>query len=441
VGLSAASEASPDESRCAYVAGRVFDGLRVLTGHAVTVSGGTVTGVVPTGALPPGVPTLTEPGCTLLPGLIDAHTHFLRWQGPQFLAWGVTTIRDTGNALEWILRQREESARRPWPRILCVGPLLDGPSPFHPLVSMGCPDRASAVAAVRTLAAAGVDAIKLYVRLDPGWIADMARESHAAALRVSMHCTGAGAAVAARAGVDEFHHLDGVLDVVWPGHPPGWLDAWGEPGLEATLDKQRELADLVAERGTTATPTLAYWRSQWRGRMSSRATREERRLVPPELVRLQSPGPDAAGAAKWHRALVGAQGFVGLLLERDVRVLAGTDTPCGALAPGLSLWRELSLLVEAGMSPIAALRAATSGAADFLGKRRLGRLREGCAADMVLVRGDPTARLDPSPEVVATIRDGVLHRPADLLAPAGAGDSDVDGDPWMEQFRAHAAGR
>ena len=441
-GLGAAAQVDVDASEgpFACVADRVFDGQQVLRDHAVIVEGRTIAEVVPTASLPPGLRRLSLPGCTLVPGLIDVHTHFMGWEGPLFLGWGVTTVRDTGNALEWILARRAEWQHHPWPRILCVGPLLDGPSPFHPLVSRACRDLSDAVAAVRQTAAAGVDGIKLYVGLGPEWVPHMARESHAAGLKVSMHCAGAGAVVAARAGVDEFHHLDGIVDAVWPGHPPGWLNLWGAPEFPGTWDRQQELADLIRESGMAATPTLAYWDSQWRVRSPGYIVSDERCPVPPELARLQSPGePNAEAAEQWRRALAAAQRFTGLLLERGVPVLTGSDTPCGPVPPGLSLWRELSLLVEAGMTPQQALRAATLDAADFLRRSDTGRLRPSAAADMAFVRGDPTVRLPREPEVVATIRDGTLYQHADLLAAARKAASDLEHDPWMAQFRAHAA--
>jgi imidazolonepropionase-like amidohydrolase len=66
-----------------------------------------------------------------------------------------------------------------------------------------------------------------------------------------------------------------------------------------------------------------------------------------------------------------------------VPVLAGSDVPCGIIPPGLSLWRELSLLVGAGMSPTRAIRAATVDAASYLGKPEYGRLSPGSVADLV----------------------------------------------------------
>jgi hypothetical protein len=422
----------------AYSADRVFDGQRLLTSHAVVVEGGIVSGVVPLASLDPGMARRHEPGATILPGLIDAHVHFMRWQGPLFLAHGVTTVRDTGNRLDWVLDRRREWPERLWPRLLCVGPLLDGPTPIHRYVSRPCADLAEAVAAVRETTAAGVDAIKLYVGLDPEWLPAMVRESHAAGCKASMHCAGGGALIAGRAGVDEFFHLDGLLDDLWPGHPPGWLDAWGLPEFARTWDRQREVADAIRALGLAATPTLAYWDSQWRAREPCYATSEELRHVPAAMVQWQAAAaPDPAGSARWRAALEAAQRFVGLLLERGGPVLAGTDVPCGAVPPGLSLWRELSLLAEAGMPPLEALGAATSGAAAFLERPDLGRLGSGAVADLVVVRGNPAERIPASPEVALVVRGGVAHSSEDLLAVAASEATPPDEDPWGQQFRAH----
>ena len=426
--------------RFACAATRVFDGERVFTDHAVLVDNGTVVAVMPRASLPESVPLLVEPNVTILPGLIDTHVHFMRWQGPLFLANGVTTVRDTGNDLAWILARRGEWQGNIWPRILCTGPLLDGDKPYHVHVSRSSADAAGAAAAVRETAAAGVDGIKLYVGLPVEWLPAMTEAGHAAGFKVSMHCSGGGVLAAGRAGVDEFFHLDGLLGDIWPNHPIGWLNIWGRPEFAATWDRQHEAADAIRSLDMTATPTLAYWDSQWRTRTSGHSASDYMRGVPPEIVTWQgTQAIDTAASDEWRRALEAAQRFVGLLAERGVPLLAGSDAPCGALPPGMSLWRELALFTEAGLSPLQALRSATYSAATFLGQARLGRLSPGCMADIVVVRGDPLTHIPASPDIALVIRQGVLYRPADLLATAEQATATLGEEPWGRQFALHHA--
>ena len=431
------SEISRPGSRRAYASEQIFDGERVLENHAVLVDNDLVSDVVALPDVPPDALLHQRPNCTIIPGLIDTHVHFMRWQGPIYLAYGVTAIRDTGNDLQWILQRRREWPDQSWPRILSLGPLLDGPAPNHPVVARRITDLDSATAAVRETAAADVDGIKLYVGIAAEWMPAMARESHKAGLKISMHCAANGVLAAGRAGIDEFYHLDGILADVWPDHPPGWLYVWGDPDFAATWDRQRQVADAIAESGMTSTPTLAYWDSQWRMRAEVGPSPEERRYMPPDLAQWQSAEPDSAAAETWRRALDAALKFVGLLLDRAVPTLAGSDVPCGAILPGQSLWRELALLAESGMSPERALGAATSDAADFLEQPQLGRLCKGRSADLVFVRGNLLQRIPERPEIDLVIRGGDVYQPQELLRTAEATPPILQNEPWAEQFELH----
>lgn len=418
----------------AFSGARIFDGARTLDDHAVLIQNGRVLEIVPCEKVPEGITHHHDDDCTILPGLIDLHVHFMRYEGPQFLAYGVTTVRDTGNDLQWVLARREESESKPWPRIHCLGPIIDGPAPVHEQVCRKCVDLVDAVAAVGETAKAGVDGLKFYVGLDPAWIPAMVEAGHGAGRKVSMHCAGGGVLSAARAGVDEFFHYDGILADLYPDRPRAWLNAWGRPDFVETFDRQRVLADAIRESGITATPTLAYWDSQRRIREAGWSESEDLRYTPEAMAPWQAVSADPALRDEWRRALVAAQRFTGLLVEREVPVLAGSDVPCGLIPPGLSLWRELSLLVGSGMSPLRALRAATTDAANFLGNPELGRLAPGAIADLVFVRGNPLEAIPAHPVVAMTVHEGRIYQPEALLM---KDDGSLDDEPWARQFRQH----
>jgi imidazolonepropionase-like amidohydrolase len=435
--MSAFRDIRPTES-FAWAAERVFDGTGVLRDHAVVVRGGLVVAVLPRPSLTAGMQVFSERGTTLIPGLIDTHVHFMRWEAPLFLAYGVTTIRDTGNEPAWILERRDRAAEEGSPGILCQGAIIDGPEPGHRVVSRRCATMEQAVAAVREMARAGTDGVKLYHNLERDWLAAVADEAHSFGLKASMHCLQTGVLAAAEAGVDEFFHLDGVLTDVWPDHPPGWLDSWGLPGWAGTEAMQDREADGIAARGMTATPTLVYWESQRVIRTTAEMPSAASAVLPARMLEWQASEPaDAPSAERWRRALEAAQGFLRTLLQRGVPVLAGTDVPFGALIPGRSLWRELQLITECGMSPVGALQAATSAAASFLGRPSLGRLAPGAAADFVVIRGDPTTGIPVEPDIVAVAHDGIVQTPRQLFDRAKREASSAEGDPWSDQFSIH----
>jgi hypothetical protein len=421
----------------AVSASRLFDGRHTLLDHAVLVEDGLILAVTPRESVPSGITHYHENDCTILPGLIDTHVHFMRWEGPQYLAFGVTTVRDTGNDLNWILDRRAEWEKHPWPRILSLGPLIDGPKPAHQFVGAKCDNLEDAVCAVRNTCDRDVDGLKFYVGVQPEWFAPMVDAAHTAGRKVSIHCSKAGVLAATQAGVDEFYHLDGILTDIWPDHPPGWLNTWGLPDFRKTKDRQKEIADAICESGITTTPTLAYWDSQWRIRTPDSLGLEDLRYTPTKMINWQYEHPDPAASEQWQRALEAAQHFVGLLIERNIPILAGSDVPCGLVPPGMSLWRELKLLVEAGMSPTQALRGATSDAADYFERPELGRLVPGAAADMVVVRGNPLERIPTRPNIVQTIRGGTVYLPNDLLTESNWANFSLEDEPWANQFELH----
>jgi len=109
--------------------------------------------------------------------------------------------------------------------------------------------------------------------------------------------------------------------------------------------------------------------------------------------------------------------FVGMCNRAGVKIIAGTDGPgLGTLVPGYGLHHELQLLVQSGLSPLQALRAATLTAAEALGKdSELGSIEPGKLADMVVVKADPLADIGNSSKIDLVIKGGRQYKPADLI--------------------------
>ena len=424
--------------RWACHADRIFDGETVRNGAAVLIEGDTILDLLPVAEIPRGIPVLPAPGCTILPGLIDLHTHFMRWEGPLYLACGVTAVRDTANPLDWILARREESRREPWPRIFCTSPALDGPVAHWPELSWACADEADARRKVEMLADAGVDGIKLYVRLPGEWIPGMVETAHNAGLPVMQHCS-AGVLAPARAGIDEFFHLDGLLPDIWPDCPHGgWLEIWGREGFEGTLDRQQQVADEITLLGLITTPTITVWDWFRRWRCREQPLPEDAPFLPRMLIEWFTLGEARPEQEElWARAIERALRFLGLLIERGAPILPGTDVPWTYHLPGHMLWRELAFLTAAGMTPLDALRAATAGAARALRADRLGRLAPGCLADLVIVAGDPTQQIPDRPAVTHVVKGGQVYDPTELLSSAKEATYDLETEPLGQAFKRY----
>jgi hypothetical protein len=111
------------------------------------------------------------------------------------------------------------------------------------------------------------------------------------------------------------------------------------------------------------------------------------------------------------------QKFLGMCNRAGVRIIAGTDGPgIGRLMPGFGLHRELELLVESGLSPFEALRAATLTAAEAMGKEnQLGSIQSGKLADMVVVDADPLQRIENLRKIQLVIQGGKTYAPESIL--------------------------
>ncbi|MDE0188255.1 MAG: amidohydrolase family protein [bacterium] len=374
------------------------------------ISGSRIEGVADARTLPGGMDRVIFPGCTLMPGLIDAHVHMASWMVPALLAAGVTTVRDIGNDLDWILglRSRLAADPRPAPRIRCCGPVLDGRHVNWPLIGERHEDPAAVAAKVERLAEAGVDEIKLYVHLDLEQIEAAVEAGRRAGVPVVAHLGEVNALEAARAGVAELQHLSGII------HP---FDG-------SHLVDLQEVTDALIEADTALCPTVVVWDRL--ARLGQFVTRPDPRLrwVPEEIRQSWEAFPhrhDPEGSRGRMAAVAEIQRAIPAFYRAGVPIVAGTDAPWPYLIPGFSLHDELAMLTTSGLTPAQVLTAATREASRRLGVDRLtGTLDEGKAADLLLTEGNPLSEIDHIRRVrevfragqfvdVATLETGAFH--------------------------------
>jgi imidazolonepropionase-like amidohydrolase len=420
-------------SRFTIIADQVWDGVSDAPrqGTAVVVNGRDIEAILPANAVDGSLPCHRFPGASLLPGLIDAHVHFSAPMGPAFLAAGVTTVRDVGNDLEWIVRRRAMHSADPTlgPGIVCCGHLHDGPKANWPNMGRPHADAAELEASIRRHAACGVDQIKLYAGINLDLLRAGVNEAHRMGKFVLAHLGAVDAATAVTTGLDEFEHLD-RCDV-----------AWGP----ATPEQDDKMIDLLLQHRVVIDPTLVVWDRL--GRILERSFHHDdrrqwvhpchRELWDRYLTRF---GPPQARLGM-QTAIPHMKRFVRRAMERGVTVALGTDTPFPHLVPGFSVHDELAMYADAGIRFVDALRSATSVNARVLGIETIvGRIAPGLRADLVVVRGDPLERIEDIGNTERVWRDGVTMSPQTLLRAAEATFAQRPDDAITKDLQAYIDG-
>lgn len=403
------------------------------TGTTVVIRDGVIVSLEADGtvSLPEGVRRIDLGGRYVIPGLWDMHVH-LASAGAEalraLLAHGVTSVRDLGGDLPQVARWRVESRAGTLlaPRIRTAGAIVENAAWLARASSLDVPglremlaDRipvetaADAVRAADSLARLGVDLVKLRNSPRPEAFAALLARARHHGLPVAAHqpsrAIGLGGALAA--GLRSLEHMEllGELGQLPPGERDSLLramaaaDFWITPTLITSMGRflpDRAIEARAAGDGSPldrlVSPALrGFWRQQLGMRRFDAPRDFYERGVRTGLAGLRA------------------------VIRGGVKLLAGTDLGALLVYPGASLHDELALLVDSlGLSPAAALRAATLEPARFFGVAdRAGTVAAGREADLVVLEADPLADIRHTRRIAGVVSRGRWLVPAELLAP------------------------
>lgn len=402
--------------------------------QTVVIDDQRVTAVSPaTSSGPPaGARVVDGRGKWLIPGLWDMHAHTVVPTGrlllSLYVANGVTGLRDMGGDFTTIKKWRDEIARGTLvgPRIVAAGPYLEGHggSPIAH-IEVHTPDDARR--AVDSLVSLGVDFVKIHSALARETFFAAAREARARHLAVAGHLSRNVTVVeASDSGQRSLEHLLGFVNVCTPAESVAFA---GVDPLRrivfnsCTSASQRAVYAHLARNGTWVTPTLA---TSWEfavlpkhdvpGDTLSRFISDSLRAY---LVQIFDPPPalPSDGDVLGKRLFAKRRELVRALHDAGVPLLAGTDSPMRNVPPGFGLHEELAEFVRSGLTPAAALRAATYEPARYLDALdSLGTVAPGKLADLLLLDGDPLRDIANAHRIAAVMTRGKIYDRAALDA-------------------------
>jgi imidazolonepropionase-like amidohydrolase len=378
-------------------------------------------------------------GKFLIPGLWDMHVHFTEVQRsfPLFIANGVTGVRNMGGELEDLLRWRADvaSGKLLGPRVLTCGPIVDGPQPAAHGPTIVAATVAEGRQAVDMLKQRGADCVKVYDRLSREVYLAIIDQARKDGLSVVGHVPQSITTLeASAAGQKSIEHLGSILEdsssiadelrrLAAAPMPPGGdfsefprrIAARGERMLD-TYDEQKAkglFADLVKNQ-TWQVPTLVTKRALTFVDDFDRNGDERLKYVPQSelqwwspqknfLLRYRTPGYIVYSKRRFQKELE----LVGALHRAGVPLMTGTDLSIPYTFAGFSLHDELALFVQAGLTPMEALQAATRNPAVFLGElSSQGTIERGKIANLVLLDANPLENIRNTQRINAVVLNG-----------------------------------
>jgi imidazolonepropionase-like amidohydrolase len=412
---------------------RVIDGTGApaKADQTVLISDGKITAIGNAGSVqvPAGANHLDFTGYSALPGLVGMHDHLFYPAGgglyhdmpfsfPRlYLAAGVTTIRTTGNIEPYVdleIKRAIDAGKMAGPKINVTAPYLEGGGTLiAQLHQLSGPEDARKM--VEYWADQGAHSFKAYMFITRAELKAAIDAAHARGLKVTGHLCSIGFREAAELGIDDLEHgfevdtefFAGKKEDVCPdptqaAREAAKLDVSGEAiqaTLRALVSHHVALTSTlpVFEQGVSSRPDEPQ-------RVLDVLSEDARKAYQANRARIAQM-KDSPRPAMFQKEMEFERAFV----KAGGTLLAGLDpTGIGGTVAGFGDQRELELLVEAGFTPLEAIKIATLNGAQFLGEAdHVGSLAAGKQADIVIVKGDPSAKIEDIESVEVVFKDGV----------------------------------
>ena len=434
----------------------VLNHVRVIDGtgspakedQAIVVTDGKITfvGASSSAQIPPDAQRIERSGYTVIPGLVGMHDHLyytdsyslqvvdgkirepglfvaeIPYTAPiLYLAAGVTTMRTTGSLEPYTdlkVKNRIDARLMPGPSIDATAPYLEGaPTRFAQMHELSGPDDARRM--VDYWAAEGMTSYKAYMNITREELRVAIQQAHSHGLKLTGHLCSVTWPEAIALGIDDLEHGPVFSDTEFVPDKktdvcPSGRGSWTNMDVNGT--QVGELIHNLVSHHVAVTSTLPVFEAGVPGR--------------PKLQTrvLEAMSPESAQSYLTARARVALDSPLTALLRKEMDfeaafvkagglLLAGPDpTGNGGVLPGFGDQREIELLVEMGLTPVAAIQIATQNGAVYLGQQdRIGTLAAGKQADMVLIKGDPSKKIDDIENVETVFKAGLGYDSKKLI--------------------------
>ena len=445
---------------------RVIDGTGATPreNQTILISSGKIEAIGENLNFPASVKTVDLTGYTVLPGLVGMHNHMFFPMGGNppmysnmstsfprlYLALGVTTIRTTGSVQPYLdleIKSRIDSGMI-GPKMHVTAPYLEGPGAFTPVMhQLKSADDARQL--VNYWADQGATSFKAYMNITREQLRAAVEEAHKRGLKVTGHLCSIGYKEAAEIGIDNLEHgllanSEYVPDKQ-PDRCPGSAVAQSLRNLDINSDQVKETIRVLVAKKVAITSTLPVFEAGaplatvpggsggsgsgaggGGAEFSPTAIGSSSAVLNPRVLKVMN--ADARERYLTARSHISANSIAPILIRKTMEferafvaagglLIAGLDpTGNGGIVAGFGDLREVELLVEAGFTPLEAIKIASFNGAKFLGEdARIGSIAVGKQADLMIVKGNPALKITDIENVEIVFKDGIGYDTEKLI--------------------------